>query len=123
MNIRYFYYAKAHGMTPEQMLEHDQREWPGGMMTGFILWISKMKIAFKKESPKSFLNDAIYDHDAWTAFLKSKVVVVLFAFLLSGCVSVGQQIGLTVVNQLMIDAGRAIDRGMSDGMEQPTKCK
>jgi hypothetical protein len=39
MNPRYLAYCRAHGRTPAEMLEHDDKEWPGGKMTGFILWL------------------------------------------------------------------------------------
>lgn len=37
---RYLAYAKAHKRTPEEMKRHDREHWPGGINTGFILWIS-----------------------------------------------------------------------------------
>lgn len=39
-NPRYAAYARAHGRTPEAMLEHDRGAWPGGRMTGFMCWIA-----------------------------------------------------------------------------------
>lgn len=38
-NPRYVLWAKKHGLTPEEMAEKDQRDWPGGCMCGFSLWI------------------------------------------------------------------------------------
>ena len=40
-NRRYLAYATAHGRAPEAMLAHDEQAWPGGKMTGFMLWISE----------------------------------------------------------------------------------
>ena len=39
MNPRYLAYCKMMGKTPDEMLVHDAIEWPGGIMTGFMLWI------------------------------------------------------------------------------------
>ena len=38
--VRYALYAKANGRTPEAQLAADKVKYPGGCMTGFILWIS-----------------------------------------------------------------------------------
>jgi len=71
-NPRYVAYAKAHGKTPDAMMEHDRDAWPGGCMCGFILWMSEQEMAFWKACPSAFLNRyTICDQDAWTAFLQS----------------------------------------------------
>lgn len=38
-NTRYVEYARLHGKEPEAMQTHDRQEWPGGRMTGFLLFI------------------------------------------------------------------------------------
>jgi len=68
-NPRYVAYAECHGRAPADMLKYDRERWPGGCMCGFILWMMKMKVAFKETSPRSFLGDVIYDQKAWTEFL------------------------------------------------------
>ena len=73
-NPRYLAYAKAHGCSPESMLVFDEFTYPGGCMTGFILWIGERKAAFLKISPQSFyptrLGGAeISDFCAWDDFL------------------------------------------------------
>lgn len=47
-NSRYVAYAKAHGRSPEAMLEHDEEQWPGGKMAGFILWIRERWAEWRK---------------------------------------------------------------------------
>ena len=42
---RYIAYAKAHSMRPDKMLEYDSNRFPGGLMCGYILWITKTKKA------------------------------------------------------------------------------
>jgi hypothetical protein len=40
-NPRYVAYARAHGCEPEQMLVFDAERFPGGAMSGFVVWISE----------------------------------------------------------------------------------
>lgn len=42
-NYRYVLWAKRHNLTPEEMLEKDKQDWPGGCMTGFSLWIQERR--------------------------------------------------------------------------------
>jgi len=40
VNPRYLAYAKAHGtLDPEAVLARDRERYPGGCMTGFIVWL------------------------------------------------------------------------------------
>jgi hypothetical protein len=73
VNPRYVAYAKFHNRTPEKMLERDKKEFPGGCMCGFILWINEMLQEFYKASPSSFISrHVIGDQKAWTDFLVQK---------------------------------------------------
>ncbi len=37
-NQRFVFYARAHGLSPVEMLEVDKVRYPGGKMAGFIGW-------------------------------------------------------------------------------------
>lgn len=37
----YLAYCRAEGRTPEAQLAHDDARFPGGVMTGYILWIAE----------------------------------------------------------------------------------
>ena len=43
MNPNYIAYAAIHGRTIDQQLQFDAEQWPGGVMTGFTLWIAQQK--------------------------------------------------------------------------------
>jgi hypothetical protein len=77
-NPRFVAYAKAHGQTPEGMLQNDKEKFPGGCMAGFMLWINTMRQKFFQQHPehcfvrvsgKSF--EAIANQEAWTEFLNN----------------------------------------------------
>jgi hypothetical protein len=53
-NPRYFEYARKHGRTPSEMLAHDEVRWPGGCMTGFILWIDARWQEFDQITKKAY---------------------------------------------------------------------
>lgn len=40
MNPRWLAYCAANGRSPDAQAAHDEEAWPGGRMTGYILWIS-----------------------------------------------------------------------------------
>jgi len=66
-------YAQAHGRAPAAQLDFDSTRWPGGCMTGFILWIAKAKVSFRELHPAAFMpgGDVIHDFTAWGKFLES----------------------------------------------------
>lgn len=47
-NPNYLAYAKSKNLTPEACMAKDTEEYPGGKMTGFILWMSQQTIEFDK---------------------------------------------------------------------------
>ena len=73
-NPYYIAYAKAHGMNPEEMMLHDKEEHTGGVMTGFILWMSKKRDEFHALRPDCFFDSTSYapitNHKAWSNFLE-----------------------------------------------------
>ena len=54
INPIYRAYATAHGKTPEEMLERDKEAYPGGCMTGFILWVSARMQEYFTIRPEAF---------------------------------------------------------------------
>ncbi len=66
--------AYCAGAPPEEVLLRDEETWPGGKMTGFILWIGERWRAFARERPRldmAFLSNE--DHAAFTAWLLAEV--------------------------------------------------
>ena len=79
MNPRYLAYCKTHGLTPEEMKEKDANRFPGGSMTGFILWIRKAKLALYNVHPEYFIGLDTFNprYDAlWDLWLTNYNVVV-----------------------------------------------
>jgi hypothetical protein len=72
-NPRYVVYARAHGLTPEAMRDHDREAWPGGRAAGFILWFSRMREEAKVEIPKAFFDGRICDHAAFDGWLDARL--------------------------------------------------
>jgi len=46
-NPRFRAYANAQGRTPAEQLDHDREAWPGGHMTGYILWMADRRRALR----------------------------------------------------------------------------
>jgi hypothetical protein len=65
MNPRYLAYCRAHGRTPAEMLEHDDKEWPGGKMTGFILWLDEQWMEFEKRHQPPLRRISQADRGLW----------------------------------------------------------
>lgn len=43
---RYLAYCEAHGNNPTSQLAADRKMWPGGSMTGYMLWVNRQWGAF-----------------------------------------------------------------------------
>lgn len=72
MNPYYVAYAKAQGRSPDKQLAYDESVYLGGIMVGYIQWISTKKKEFYVVSPESFFDgkpDRIADYDKWGQFL------------------------------------------------------
>ena len=75
MNARYLAYCKAHGKTSDEMMEHDRLVWPGGVMTGFILWNTEKLRSFRMRHPEAFLGDSLCDHSSYDTWLADNAEV------------------------------------------------
>lgn len=80
MNPRYLAYCKAQGEPdPDKMMERDGELYPGGVMTGYIVWIGSMWMEWKDENKKFYSGDlrtpSDSDHDLFDAWLKKKVEI------------------------------------------------
>ena len=73
-NPRYTAYAAAHGREPAAMLEHDREAHPGGIMGGFVVWMSGRWAAWDKAFPhrRAHIGPELHaDFDAWLKGNKS----------------------------------------------------
>jgi hypothetical protein len=67
-NPRYVIYAYAHDKrTPEEMGDFDRERYPGGCMTGFILWMDEQWAEFRKffGCKREFQTGFQNEFDAW----------------------------------------------------------
>ena len=69
---RYIAYAKSNGNTPEEQEAKDRERWPGGLMTGFIVFIGEMVARYKKAAGING-NEPILDQDEFTSFIENSV--------------------------------------------------
>ena len=70
---RYVAYATAHSKTPDDMLAIDTQAYPGGCMTGFLIWIGKQLAKARKEHPNWFLNSTLVNHAEYDSWLQNEV--------------------------------------------------
>ena len=73
-NSRYVKYSQAHGRTPEQQMEQDRIDWPGGCMCGFVLWIQKQVRDMDHAWPGTVAGGHVWDQqdfDAWLSMVAS----------------------------------------------------
>jgi hypothetical protein len=75
MNPLYVAYAKSQGMSPNEVLARDREKYPGGCMTGFILFVPGMKRKFYKVHPEAFFctcPNSLADFDAFHRFIEEQ---------------------------------------------------
>lgn len=78
-NPRYLAYCRAHGKTPEKMLEHDEERFPGGCMCGFILWSSDKLNEARRTHREFFYIEiggnagGLLDHEGYDKWLQNSV--------------------------------------------------
>lgn len=63
-NPRYVAYCEAHNVTdPDEMIAFDHARFPGGRMTGFIVWIQAMWIRWDRANPGRTMHGPAEHHD------------------------------------------------------------
>lgn len=75
-NPRYLAYCRWHGVTPDEMLAHDRKVWPGGPMCGFILWSHARIQEAYKAIPLAFVPGGGLTekgHEIYDAWLEARV--------------------------------------------------
>lgn len=87
VNPNYIAYAKSHNMSVAQRKKADEREWSGGKMAGFNLFIGEQGVEFDKEKrdSKTFHQPTniydpnrqfyIRDHNEFNVWLRKKFKV------------------------------------------------
>jgi hypothetical protein len=50
---RYEAYARNHGMTSEQMRNHDKQCFPDTMLTPYLFWLSSKRLAWNQLHPEN----------------------------------------------------------------------
>jgi len=79
---RYLAYCTLTGdKTPEEIMERDEKQWPGGRMTGFILWVNERwgkwyEIAYPEGKPEVL---TCKDHENFDKWLRKRVEEVFDA--------------------------------------------
>ena len=67
---RYVHYARERGLSPEQVLEQDRKDFPGGVMCEYMIWIQKRwhEWAVLTEHPRAKNSNSKFSNDDHTAF-------------------------------------------------------
>lgn len=56
-NPRFSAYAKAQGCTEAEVLRRDDWKYPGGRMTGFVLWMAEQRQLWQEVTGRRSLRD------------------------------------------------------------------
>lgn len=76
MNPLYIAYATSQGMSADEVLASDREQYPGGCMTGFILFVADMKRKFWEVCPEAFFcnrPESLVDVGAFHRFIAEQV--------------------------------------------------
>lgn len=72
-NPRFANYARVHGNSPVEQLAEDRNRWPGGSMTGFVLWNRERLVEASRAIPEAFCLGRLVDHETYDAWLTAWV--------------------------------------------------
>lgn len=73
---RYEAYAASRGLSPAAALEADELLWPGGLMAGFMLWISRKWAEYCSVTGASRYELWDFDHAAFDAWIWNRASLV-----------------------------------------------
>lgn len=66
----YAAYCASSGLEPDECLRRDEEEFPGGCMTGFILWIGARRREYASRHPDKLVMGGLSDLEHWQKFLQ-----------------------------------------------------
>lgn len=67
---RYRAYCNAQGRDPEAQMQHDATAFPGGVMTGYILWVRDQWVQWRAAHPSANRFASAEEHDAFDTWLR-----------------------------------------------------
>jgi hypothetical protein len=78
INPRYLAYCRAHGNAYKEQLAKDTETFPGGKMTGFVLWLQQKWREFRDEKhPDIHMDFVKLKHGEFDKWLRDKFPIIV----------------------------------------------